>query len=563
MVKRIFSILNKEITGLHQAAYLLAFATILSQGLAIVRDKLLAYMFGASHTLDLYYAAFRIPDMIFVTIASMVSASVLVPFFIKKFKDNDDGKNSNGKHFVDHTFSAFFLAIIIASIAAFFLIPYLIPHLLPGFSDDANLHELIVATRILLLSPILLGISNFLASVTQMYNRFLIYAISPLLYNLGIIVGTVVFYPIFGLYGLVGGVVLGALLHMLLQVPFVSAKGLVPRFRFPIDWNAIREVVLVSIPRTLTLSSNQIATFFLVALATLMGEGAVSVFAFSWNLQSVPLAIIGVSYSSAAFPSLAKLFESKEISKYVDYMATSARHIIFWSIPITIMFLVLRAQIVRVILGAGKFDWSDTRLTAAMFGIFTLSVVGQSLILLFVRAYYAEGKTSKPLLINVISAASIVVLGYALTKFFHDFPTTALFIEALFKVDHIENAIVLVLPIAYSLGVLLNTFLHWWIFHKDYPEFSKSVWQTLWHSTGAAIIMGYVAFKSLYFWSMLLDLSTVHGIFFQGFFAGITGTIAWVIVLLVMKNPEIHEVSKVLHSKIFKTKMTPTDTLVG
>ncbi len=217
--------------------------------------------------------------------------------------------------------------------------PHLVPYLLPGFAHDPSLPMLVTASRIMLLSPILLGISNFLASVTQMYNRFLIYAISPLLYNLGIIIGIVFFYPYFGFYGLTAGVILGALMHMTLQIPFVASRGLLPRFVFPIDWREVREVVLVSFPRTLTLSANEIAEFFLIAFATLMGAGAVSIFNFSFNLQSVPLAIIGVSYSSAAFPTLAKLFESGDIKRYVDYMATSARHIIFWAMPVTVLFI--------------------------------------------------------------------------------------------------------------------------------------------------------------------------------------------------------------------------------
>ncbi len=259
MVKKILALLGREIAGLHEAAYLLALATFISLTLAIVRDKLLAYFFGAGHLLDIYYASFRLSDVIYATIASTVAASVLVPFLIKRNAD---------RHFIDHVFSVFFLAIIAVSAVVFVLMPHLVPYLLPGFAHDPSLPMLITASRIMLLSPILLGISNFLASVTQMYNRFLIYAVSPLLYNLGIIIGIVFLYPYFGFYGLTGGVILGALMHMALQIPFVASRGLLPRFVFPIDWREVREVVLVSLPRTITLSANEIAEFALIALAT-------------------------------------------------------------------------------------------------------------------------------------------------------------------------------------------------------------------------------------------------------------------------------------------------------
>ena len=570
MVKKIFSLFGKEIAGLHQAAYLLAIATVASQILALVRDKLLAYYFGAGHLLDLYYAAFRFPDIIYATIASTVAASVLVPFLIKKCKNEVDEnasiesvERSQARHFIDHTFSVFFLAIVVMCGIVFIFMPFLVPRLLPGFANDPSLPMLITASRIMLLSPILLGISNFLASVTQMYNRFLIYAISPLLYNLGIIFGTIFLYPHFGLYGLVWGVIIGAALHMGLQIPFVASRRLLPRFVFPIDWKEIREVVLISFPRTLTLSSNEIAEFFLIAFASLMGAGAVSIFNFSFNLQSVPLAIIGVSYSSAAFPTLAKLYESHDIKRYVDYMATSARHVIFWSMPVTVLFIVLRAQIVRVILGAGQFSWADTRLTAAMLALFTISVVGQSLILLFVRAYYAEGKTRRPLLVNVISAAAIVIFAFVFKILFAAHPDFAAFIESLFKVNGLDGSLVLTLSLAYSLGILLNTYLHWHMFHTDYGGwkggFTPVVFKTLFHSLGASIIGGYAAFWGLRIFATTFNLQKIIGIFMQGFLAGIIGIIVWIFVLYLLHNPELAEVWKALHGRIFKAKVVAVD----
>lgn len=573
MVKKIFALLGKEVAGLHEAAYLLALATVISLVLALVRDKLLAYFFGAGHILDLYYASFRISDIIYATIASTVAASVLVPFLIKKNKaagaaggpgDADGRKGSaEERHFIDHTFSIFFLVIVGVSAVIFFFIPWLIPKLLPGFAHDPSLPMLITTSRIMLLSPILLGISNFFASVTQMYNRFLIYAVSPLLYNLGIIIGILFLYPHFGLYGLVGGVVLGAVMHMLLQIPFVASRGLMPRFVFPIDWREVREVVLVSFPRTITLSANEIAEFFLIAFATLMGAGAVSIFNFSFNLQSVPLAIIGVSYSSAAFPTLAKLFGSGDIKRYVDYMATSARHIIFWAMPVTVLFIVLRAQIVRTILGAGQFSWADTRLTAAMLALFTISVAGQSLILLFVRAYYAEGKTRRPLLVNVISAAAIVLFAYFFKILFTSYPDFAFFIESLFKISDLNGAIILTLSLAYSIGVLLNTYLHWQMFHRDYGGwkggFTKPVLKTFFHSFGASVIGGYAAFWGLHLFAQVFNLQKIIGIFLQGFFSGILGIIVWILVLILIRNSELAEVWKALHSKIFKAKPVAVD----
>lgn len=555
MVKRIFEIMGKEINGLHEAAYLLAFFAFLSQILGLVRDKLLAYNFGAGHILDIYYSAFRIPDLIFVSIASVVSASVLIPFFIDKF--HTDSKN--GQKFVDDIFSAFFLVIIAVSVIAFIFIPKLIGFFLPGFIDDPTLPELILSTRILLLSPIFLGLSNFFSSITQMHKRFLIYALSPIIYNAGIILGILYLYPLFGLYGLMWGVVVGAFFHMAIQIPFIINKKAFPTLGANINWLDIKRVVFISLPRTLTLSANQLASFFLIALASLMKSGSIAVFNLSLNLQSVPLSIIGVSYSSAIFPTLSKFFVENNHKEFLGQMIDSARHIVFWSIPITILFIVLRAQIVRTIYGAGEFDWADTRLTAASLAIFIISVIGQSLILLFVRAYYAKGKTKKPLIINIIAGFIIVVLGYAFTKAFFAFPVFAYFLEDLLKVSGQAGTSVLVLPLAYSIGVLVSTYFHWHMFSGDYPGFTKPVVATLFQTFAASVIMGYVTFLSLRFFNIFFSLDRTWGVFFQGFFAGIVGITVGIIILILLKNREIREIWQTLHHKFWKSDVVVPD----
>lgn len=555
MVKKWFRVMGREIRGLHEAAYLLAGFALLSQLLALVRDKLLAYSFGAGHELDIYYAAFRIPDLIFVSVGSLVSASILLPFFIERFEKGGD----QGKRFSDSIFTVFFGLMVIASVIAFILIPRLIPFFLPGFADDASLPDLILSARIMLLSPFMLGLSNLFSSITQMHRRFLVYAASPLFYNVSIIIGIVALYPYFGIAGLAMGVALGALLHMAIQIPFMMQKQLLPVFTTTIDWVHIKKVVMLSLPRTITLSASQLATFFLTALASLMSKGSIAVFSLSFNLQSVPLTIIGSSYSSAVFPELSRLYVSGNRVEFLEKMISAARHIIFWSTPIMILFIVLRAQIVRTVLGAGAFDWADTRLTAASLAIFMISVIGQSLIVLFIRAFYAEGKTARPLIVNVISAVVIVVLGYALTKAFFAYPVFRFFLEDLLKVSGQVGTSALVLPLAYSIGIILNTILLWWMFEKKFTGFSRPVISTMFHTFSASVIMGYAAFLSLRVFAAVFPLTKVWGVFFQGLCAGIVGLVVLVAVLYMLKNKELQEVWNTLHRKIWKATVPPAE----
>lgn len=552
MVKRIFELLNKEIRGLHEAAYLLAFFSFLSQILALLRDRLFAHIFGASHTLDTYYAAFKIPDLIFACIASIVSISVLVPFLVERF-----GKSyEEEKRFINSIFSIFALIMILVSVIVFIFTPELIKYIYPTFGSYT---ELITLTRILLLQPIILGVSNFLGSVTQAHQRFVSYAISPVVYNFGIIVGLVVFYPLFGLKGIAFGVLLGSLFHLGLQVPFILERKLIPRFTIDIDWVSIKKVLLLSLPRTLTLAFSSISLVALTSLASRMTSGSIAVFNLSWNIQSVPLAIIGVSYSLAAFPTLSRYFANGHIEDFIANIVTSLRHIIFWSLPVTILFIILRAQIVRTILGSGNFNWNDTRLTAACLAIFVVSVVAQSIMLLFVRGYYAAGKTRKPLIINLVGALLIVVISYLSLYFFSVSPMFTDFMESLLRIEGLTGTSVISLALGYSLASVINAGLLWVIFEKDFPGLSCVVKKVSFQSFGASILMGFTTYHMLGVLDDYLDLNTLPGIFFQGFIAGIVGIITWVIILRLLKSKELEDVSATLHKKIFATKIYVED----
>lgn len=564
MVKKIFSYITREIRGLHEAAYILAIFTVASQLIALVRDKLLAYSFGAGETLDIYYAAFRIPDVLFAVLASMVAASILVPFLADKCNQG----NGTARDFINSVFTIFILVFAVVIAMVWCLTPWILAKTMPELASysDGRFTELVLITRILLIQPFFFGISNFLSSITQMRERFFLYAISPILYNLGIVLGIIILYPIFGLAGLVIGVVVGALLHGLIHVPAVIRDNLMPRLISlrKIDFKAVKDLVLTALPRTLTLSSHQISTFFLVALASSMVVGSISVFNFALNLQSVPMALIGASYSSAVFPALARLAASKRFRDFIEHAVTALRHIIFWSFPITILAIVLRAQVVRTILGAGKFDWADTRLTAAALAIFIISAVCQSLILVFVRVYYALGNTRRPLYMNIGSALLIVILAFVFSNLYTSSEFFRNFLGALLRVDDL-NTHVLVLPLAYSIGVLFNALLHWIAFVGDVKKLGidpsdasigmKSLKRTLFQSLCGSLIGGYCAYLILQITALVFDTKTALGVFSHGFLAGIVGIIMTIVVLYFLGSQELADIWKTLHTKIWKKQI--------
>ena len=213
----------------------------------------------------------------------------------------------------------------------------------------------------------------------------------------------------------------------------------------------MREVCFVSVPRALTLSLNQIVLLVMVGMASTMAVGSVSVFQFAFNLQSVPLAVIGMSYSVAAFPTLSTLLAKNKQIEFNHQLLTALRHIIFWSVPIAALIIVLRAQIVRVLLGSGAFDWGDTRLTAAALALFVISLIAQSVLLLLIRAFYAGGKTFTPLWVATLSSVASVLLAL----FFHaTYSTNTAFqhtVAGWFRLEGVAGTEVLMLTLALPL----------------------------------------------------------------------------------------------------------------
>lgn len=551
MVKRFFQLIHREISGLHQAAYLLAVFAFLSQILGLVRDRLLAAFFGASSTLDIYYAAFRIPDFIFISVGSMVSVAVLIPFMMDRMKSGSE----EGKKFLSHVFSFFFLLIVIVCAAAFFIVPSITARIFPGFEED-QLAQVVALTRIILLSPVLLGLSNLLGTLTQMYQRFFLYSLSPIVYNLGIIAGVIFLYPVFGIAGLAYGVIVGAFLHLAIQIPFIVERGLFPRLRFSLDFAEIRRVLAVSLPRTFALGSDSISVMFLLSIASLLTAGSISVFSFSYNLQSVPFSIIGVSYTLAAFPILTKYYSKGERDKFLEQVITTARHIVFWTVPIATLFVVLRAQIVRTILGSGHFNWDDTRLTAAALAVFAVSLVFQNLTLLFVRAYYAAGNTRTPFFAKFINAASTIALGYIFMIIFNTSPAFRDFLEGTLRVRGITGTVVLALPLGWSVGELLNTAALWLVFQRDFTGFTRPILKTFAETLASSVVMGAVSYYFLGVFDDYFDLNTLAGIFLQGLLSGLLGIATGVIVLVLLRNREAADVWQVLHKKFWKSKQT-------
>jgi putative peptidoglycan lipid II flippase len=561
MVSKVLSFLYKESGSLNQAALLLGFFALLSQILAFLRDRLLAHVFGAGGDLDIYYAAFRVPDFLFITVASVVSLSVLIPFIVEKDTEDFQEENKDRKilrSFIDSIFTLFMVLILGSTLICFIFMPQISEWLFKGLPEE-SLERVITLSRLLLISPIILGLSNLFGSLTQAYNRFTTYAISPLLYNTGIILGIILFGESMGIKGVVVGVIAGVFLHALIQLPFIFKEGILPRISWHPDLESLKKVVKISFPRTLTLSMSSIALVALISFAARMPEGSISILSFSFSLQSLPMALIGVPYSLAAFPILSRKFQEKNLSAFMEQMQNTTRFIIFWSLPLTALLVVLRAQIVRVLLGTGLFDWPATRLTAAALALFALSALFQSLILLFMRGFYSAGMTKRPFYINLFATVFLLGSTYFLVNIFNQSETFRYFITSLLKVEDVEGSRVLMLSLGFTIGTIINCVILWLDFEKAFKGFSKGVLRSLFEGVGTGVIMGAVAYWGLNIFDTTFDINTLPGIFLQGFLAGILAIGVGIGLLLTLRSRELISVWAALKGKFRPGKVIATD----
>ncbi|HEY4521761.1 MAG TPA: lipid II flippase MurJ [Candidatus Paceibacterota bacterium] len=547
---KVFNIFKKNVSSIHHAAFWLGFFAIISGFLGLFRDRLLAGEFGASRILDIYYSAFRVPDFLYTLMLFMTSATAIIPLFVERW---ETGKEK-AADFFGSLMLFFSFTVFIFSAVFFLFMPQIIEFLFPGFSINDK-QTVVFLSRIMLFSPIFLGFSNLISGVTQTFKRFFAFALSPVFYNLGIIIGFFIFVPIFGVNGLVFGVILGAFLHMGIQIP--SLIGIELNFGFKkFNFSDIKKVVLISVPRTVGLAVNQISIMVFTVVASTLSSGSIAVFNLAQNLGYIPVTVIGLSYSVAAFPALSSFSLRKEKNEFLEHFSSAFRHIVFWTLPFSALVLILRAQIVRVILGSGAFSWQDTRLTAASLFLLSLSVVFQSLFLLLVRSFYAEGETKKTLVVNIVSMATSIGIMFYFLKLLEPLSPFANTLSALLDISDIVDIRVLALSIGILIGSALNFVLLLFVFKMTFGWFpigktQKSLFQIFLGSLVGALM----AYFGLNIFSSVFNLHTFSGIFLQGFFSGILGILAICAVLYFTKNKEFFEVLESFKTTIWRDRI--------
>jgi putative peptidoglycan lipid II flippase len=329
----------------------LAFFSALSLIIAILRDRLLATHVGIGHTLDVYNAAFRVPDLLYGSLLAFVTAGTVVPFLTK---ENSHGDILDPRQKL-YSLTLFFGGLIcIVSVVLGLFLPFYAKYVVPGFTTE-QLAEYIHATRLLLIQPFLLGVSSLIACFAQIRNEFILYGVAPLGYSIMIVYGIVFLYPTHGLDGLLYGVLLGSLVSLVIQgISLRNAhfRDFVHRFRF----SHVKELVRVAIPRSGTNITTQLRVIFLTGLATTFGAGGLSSYLFAQRIYDAATQLIQQSVTTASLPVLSKEFLDGEKSKYKATVHKYVSLLFLTGVIISYVVYLFEDSIVELLYGVTGYN---------------------------------------------------------------------------------------------------------------------------------------------------------------------------------------------------------------
>lgn len=531
MLRFLSRLFHRQTAHVTSAALLLGIASLGSRVIGLLRDHLLAASFGAGPILDAYYAAFRWPDALYNLFIVGALTAGFIPVFTACREQEGEGAAAD---FAGRMLSL--VAIVMTVLAGFLILAadWIVPATVKGFSVT-QIQETIALTRIMAWSPLLLGVSAVMGGVLQATKRFIAFATAPVFYNIGIILGIVVLAPRFGIRGVAMGVVLGAALHALIQAwPVLRTHAF--HFSLPRRQDAhLRRVLALMGPRTIGLAITQLNLLVLLAMASSLADGSVSVLSFANNVQSVPLGLIGISFAVAALPALAESVAKKDRTQTTELVMRITRQVLFLIIPLAAWLILLRAQTVRLLLGQGAFDWDDTRQTALLVGWFAVSLPAQALIPLFARVWYAYQNARIPLMVGIVGEGVNIVSALILRRYFG----------------------VAGLAIAFSLAAFVQVIGLRFLLVK-YKLINRSpAWIEAWKlfvAVSASLVIGYGA---KYLIGTLVPLRYVWQVLLQMSATGVACVMTYIAVMEITKMKEWCDLRVMIRTRIWR-RMKPS-----
>lgn len=401
-------------TNMARAAGIVMAGFVLSNVVGLVRQVLISGAFGTEPELDAFYAAEKIPNLLFNLIAGGALASAFVPTFTGFLARED---REGAWRLASGVLNLVFVLLLIAGLLAGIFAPSIV-RLIAPFPDPGQIQLTASLLRVMLGSTVIFGVSGLLMGVLNAQGHFLLPALAPSLYWLGVIAGVLFLAPVMGVHGLAVGMVLGALLHLLIQLP--GLRGRMARYTptFGLAQPAVRQVARLMGPRLLGVGVVQLYLLVNTWLASGMPEGSLSAISVGWALLTMPQVVVAQAISIAALPTFSAQAARGEWGELRGSLGTALRGILFLSLPAAVGLFMLRTPIVQLLFQRGAFDARSTELTAWALAFYSIGLVGHSVVEIASRAFYALHDTRTPVLFGALAMGLNIGLSFVFAALF-------------------------------------------------------------------------------------------------------------------------------------------------
>ena len=438
-------IINSQQNSVLSAASLIMVMIVVSMVLGLVRQRVLASYFDPD-SLSLFFAAFRLPDAIFQVLVFGTFSSAFIPVFTRTLREGEGKAWLLAGKIVSIGLAIFLFAVAIVGFGAVKIYSVIAP----GYGV-AGTAEIAFLARILFAAQGFFVISYVLTGVLESLRRFLIPALAPIFYNLGIIFGTVILTPYLGLTAPAVGVVIGAFAHFIIQYPLSRRLG----FRFTLNLKpdeGVKKIGQLALPRVIDLAFDQIGKSAELFLSSIISQASYTYYTFANSLQLLPVTLFGTSLAKAVLPMLSHV--DNDWKAYRKILLVAVYQAMFFTLPLSAALIALRIPVVRLVYGTKIFDWEATVQTGTVLSVFAIAIVSQTLMSVLARAFFALHDTKTPVIISFIGLTILVAGDFILVKGFH-FDIWAL--AASFAASTIVEAIILLALINKKVGGIVNS----------------------------------------------------------------------------------------------------------
>ncbi len=540
---------TQHVRHLARSTFMVMLAFLAAKIISLVQTLIIAQAFGVGRDLDAYVAANRIPELIVILISGGALTHAFIPVFSGFLAKGD---LESAWRLSSHLINSIFTLAFLLSAIVFALAPWLVDNLVaPGF-DEPTARSTVQLMRILLLSTIIFSVSGIFSGILNSHQHFILPALAPLMFDIGILIGVIFLLPRYGINGIAFGAVLGAGLHFSIQVPGLIRYQMRWSFELGLRNPQLWLVIRLMLPRIGGLGVFSLNFLVMNNIASRLGAGSVSALDWGWRLMQIPQTLIGTAMGIVIFPTLAALSELNDLSGKRDAMSGALRFILICSIPAAIALILLGRPLISL-LERGAFDASASALVYSTLSMFTLGLIVHSALEIIARSFYADKDTLTPLFAALGGALINFVLAFALSDVARVDSNTLLnsvarwapWLQLSRDYGNVSG-----LALANSLGVMFEVLALLFILRRRWRGLAEdALARTLLKTLIASLVMAAAIVAVDLVWESLALGSGIYLTIIRLLVGGAIGLAAFLLTALLLKMQELPELLTIIRQR--------------